>query len=81
MTYRSRRQLLDETGLPAGRRPVLFNLGCYTQDDDTPGIYQDYESMGVTAIEQLIGMVLRAERGIPVRSIRTQVSGIWVPGH
>lgn len=74
------RRLLDSSGVPATNSPKLFSLGCYRQDDDVPGIYQDYGSMGATAVEQLIGMVLRAEHGIPSRSVHTQVTGLWVAG-
>lgn len=74
------KQLLGEIKLSASHTPALFSLGCYHQDDNMPGIYQDYEAMGATAVEQLIGMVLRAEHGIPARSVRTQVGGLWVPG-
>lgn len=73
-------QRLKQIGSFSADNPRVFSLGCYHEDDINPGIYQDYESMGAIAVEQLIGMVMRAERGVPTRSIRTQVSGIWVPG-
>jgi len=58
----------------------VVSLGCYTPADPMAGIYQDYELMGASAINQLISMVNRNEKGIPQRNLSTQVGGVWHDG-
>ncbi len=60
----------------------LVSLGCYTAQDPMAGIYQSYEEMGMTAVDQLVAMVQRAECGPPSRELSTSTltGGIWIDG-
>ena len=58
----------------------MVNLGCYDMTGNYAGIYQAYEEMGATAVDQLIAMLQRGERGIPERANSTLVGGVWVDG-
>lgn len=59
----------------------IASLGCYTSHDETRGIYQSYEDMGKAAIDLLISMIHRGERGIPERSLSLAVNGAWIDGN
>lgn len=58
----------------------LASLGCYGANSSTAGIYQAYESMGEVAIDLLVNMVRRGDRGVPDRTISTLIGGVWVDG-
>jgi LacI family transcriptional regulator len=49
-------------------------------DDTTSGIHQNDHLIGRKAIDLLVDMVHRNERGIPATPIRTLVEGVWHPG-
>ena len=49
---------------------------------DTPlaGVVEDSTQIGTVAMDILVGMVQRGERGVPVSPIRTHLEGIWHEG-
>ncbi len=49
---------------------------------DTPlaGVVEDSKRIGAIAIDQLVSMINRGERGIPEHPLRIHVEGAWVPG-
>ncbi len=73
-------KLAQSIGLEVPRDVSVVSLGCYTPTDPSAGIYQDYELMGSSAVDQLISLVLRNDRNIPKRNLSIQVGGIWVDG-
>lgn len=74
------RSALKAGGIGVPRRIGLASLGCYTADDPHAGIYQSYEDMGAAAVDQLVAMVHRADRGFPARSLSTLIGGVWIDG-
>ncbi len=44
------------------------------------GIYQDYRMLGATAIEQLVSLVERNERGLCPRATSLSLAGVWRDG-
>jgi LacI family transcriptional regulator/LacI family repressor for deo operon, udp, cdd, tsx, nupC, and nupG len=49
---------------------------------DTPlsGIFEDWKCIGEIAVDVVVAMLNRGERGIPARPQRLHVEGPWVPG-
>ncbi|WP_081722006.1 LacI family DNA-binding transcriptional regulator [Geminisphaera colitermitum] len=58
----------------------FVNLSCHEREGRYSGIFQDWSRMGATAVDMLIGMMHRGERGVPEQAHSTLVSGLWVPG-
>lgn len=66
----------------AGYRPARdFSLSMlYLRNSDDSGIDQNECTTGRTAVDILVGMLHRSERGIPPIPLRTLVEGQWVEG-
>jgi LacI family transcriptional regulator/LacI family repressor for deo operon, udp, cdd, tsx, nupC, and nupG len=45
------------------------------------GVVEDSKRIGAIAVDQLVSMINRGERGIPEHPLRIHVEGAWVPGH
>ncbi|MDR1281553.1 MAG: hypothetical protein LBK99_12110 [Opitutaceae bacterium] len=70
-------------GRPGVRVPEdagFASLNVGEADDTTSGIHQNDHLIGRKAIDLLVDMVHRNERGIPATPIRTLVEGVWHPG-
>ncbi len=50
------------------------------EDRGIAGIDQDYDSIGATAIDLLVGMTHRNERGLPAKPVTVLIDGTWVNG-
>ncbi len=74
-------------------QPVLLKLGCRIPEEiglvslacseltsPCSGIFQNGKLIGATAIDVLIGMVERHERGLPDQATTLMVEGVWNPG-
>lgn len=72
--------VLKELKVAVPKDVGLVSLGCYSENEPIAGIYQAYEEMGATAVDQLVALVQRGERGIPKRTYSTLVGGVWVDG-
>lgn len=53
---------------------------CYDSPEKTAGVGQHHSRIGATAIEQLHGMLMRGESGIPEMSKETLIHPIWIDG-
>jgi DNA-binding LacI/PurR family transcriptional regulator len=58
----------------------LVSLACSASDSPCSGIFQNGKLIGATAIDVLIGMVERHERGLPDQGTTLMVEGVWNPG-
>jgi hypothetical protein len=55
-------------------------LNCPDQSGKFAGIYQNGPAIGSVAVDFLIGMIQRNERGVPVLPHSILVEGTWVEG-
>jgi LacI family transcriptional regulator/LacI family repressor for deo operon, udp, cdd, tsx, nupC, and nupG len=67
------------------RVPVPAELGvacpCIpSPDTELAGIFEDWKCIGEIAVDVLVAMLNRGERGVPARPQRLHVEGPWVPG-
>ena len=58
----------------------LADLSAHPNEPKIAGIYQNDPLIGATAVDFVIGMLQRNERGLPVTIIYTLVNGVWHPG-
>jgi LacI family transcriptional regulator len=58
----------------------FVHLNCADQSGTFAGIYQNGPAIGAVAVDFLIGMIHRNERGIPTLPHSLLVEGTWVPG-
>ncbi|EIP99217.1 transcriptional regulator [Opitutaceae bacterium TAV1] len=72
--------VMKKAGLRIPEDVGFVNLSCHEHDGYYSGIYQDWACMGETAVDMLIGMMHRGERGVPVQAHSTLVSGLWAAG-
>ncbi len=73
-------QLLDVlqlAGISAPRDIGVAGLSLPAQQGRMSGIVEDSEKIGEIAVDILVGMVQRGERGIPSTPIRTHLEGTW----
>ena len=56
------------------------HLNCADQDGQFAGIYQNGPTVGSAAVDFLIGMIQRNERGVPALPHSLLIEGTWVPG-
>ena len=45
------------------------------------GVYEDSFNIGATAVDFLVGMIYRGERGLPQQPQRVLIEGVWRPGN
>lgn len=55
-------------------------LNLLTDSTDFSGIVEDLKCIGSVAIDQLVAMIQRGERGVPENPIRSHVEGKWHEG-
>lgn len=58
----------------------FVHLNCADQSGTFAGIYQNGPAIGAVAVDFLIGMIHRNERGLPTLPHSLLVEGTWVPG-
>jgi LacI family transcriptional regulator len=58
----------------------LVGLSCPAMGDRLSGVYQNGRLMGATAVDVLVGMVERHEKGLPDHTLTTMVEGRWNSG-
>ncbi len=58
----------------------LASLACPSQGHASSGIWQNGALIGATAMDTLISMLERNERGLPPQAHTVMVEGIWNPG-
>lgn len=58
----------------------LVGLSCPAFGGRLSGIYQNGHLTGASAMDLLIGMMARNERGLPEQAITLMIEGLWNPG-
>jgi LacI family transcriptional regulator len=71
---------LKQLGCNVPRDVSLVSLDRRPADRDIAGISQDYASCGASAVDMLIGMIHRNERGLPGKPLTALSDGEWVEG-
>lgn len=71
---------LEAGGWPVPAKLGVVSLACSAPDSACSGIYQNGRLIGATAVDVLIGMVERHERGLPAQATTLMVEGVWNPG-
>lgn len=71
---------LEEAGYRVPEDIGFVCLNCPERDGQLSGIYQNGEAVGAAAVDMLVGMIHRNERGIPQRLKNTLIQGEWVAG-
>lgn len=71
---------LKEAGMAVPGDIGLADLCARPSIPDVAGIYQNDHLIGATAIDVLVGMMQRNERGLPDTIVYTLVDGVWQPG-
>ncbi len=74
------REQITALGYRVPEEIAWISLGCYDRSGADAGIFQNYELIGQAAVDFLIGMINRGERGIPEQSYTLQIKGMWVDG-
>jgi DNA-binding LacI/PurR family transcriptional regulator len=63
--------------------PAQLGVACPcipAPDTGLAGVFEDWERIGEIAVDVLVAMLNRGERGVPDRPQRLHVEGPWVPG-
>lgn len=71
---------LKSLGLSIPEDVGYVNLDCSATDDFQSGIRQPHSEVGTAAMDLLISLIHRNERGIPPNPHLTQITGQWVEG-
>lgn len=58
----------------------LAGISLPDADPGLAGIVEDSERIGAVAVDWLVGMIQRGERGVPTVPIRSHVEGVWTEG-
>ena len=58
----------------------LVDLRCYDPHAGNTGVHYDFSQTGVAAVDLLIGLLHRQERGIPARPQEVLLEGQWIEG-
>ncbi len=72
--------MLEEIGL---RAPEEIGVACMTLPEDDgvlSGVIEDSEKIGAVAVDFLVAMIQRNERGIPSAALRSHLEGRWTEG-
>jgi len=72
---------LRASGRHVPRDVAVADLSARPEQPDISGIYQHDRLIGSTAVDVLIGLLQRNERGFPSTIIYTLVDGAWQPGN
>jgi len=71
---------LKQQGFAVPRQLGVAGISLPSRDTPLAGIVEDSPRVGAVAMDLLIGMVQRGERGIPSTPIRTHLEGTWHEG-
>ncbi len=71
---------LKTIGLRVPRDIGLVDLSAPRDKPEISGVYQNNRLIGATAVDLIIGMLHRNERGLPGTIVYTLVDGVWQPG-
>ncbi len=71
---------LKKEGISVPRQLGVAGISLPSADTLLAGIVEDSPRVGTVAMDLLVGMVQRGERGVPVTPIRTHLEGTWHEG-
>ena len=71
---------LKKEGVSVPRQLGVAGISLPSQDTPLAGIVEDSARVGTVAMDLLVGMVQRGERGVPITPIRTHLEGTWHEG-
>ena len=74
-------EMLEHLGYSIPRDLGFASLDTNVKDSRISGVNENNTLIGQKAVDILVGMIHRSERGVPETPIRTLVEGIWVPGN
>lgn len=72
--------MLRELGVKV---PTQLGVACPcipSPDSGLSGVFEDWKCIGEIAVDVLVAMLNRGERGVPARPQRLHVEGPWIPG-
>lgn len=72
--------LLRAQGWDIPRQLGLAGLACSAPDHPVTGVYQNGHLIGATAVDALISILERNERGLPAQAMTQMIEGLWNPG-
>lgn len=72
--------ILTAEGIDAPGTIGVAGLSLPSADTALSGVVEDSTQIGAVAMDLLVGMVQRGEKGVPVSPIRTHLEGIWHEG-
>lgn len=73
-------EALRATRIAVPERLGVAGLSLPPEHGDLSGIVEDSRRIGAIAVDMLVGMIQRGERGIPDIPIRTHFEGVWTEG-
>jgi len=71
---------LKQQGIAVPQKLGVAGLSLPSSDTPLAGIVEDSARIGTVAMDLLVGMVQRGERGVPATPIRTHLEGLWHDG-
>lgn len=72
--------ILNAQGIRAPDEIAVAGLSLPSPDTRLAGVVEDSVQIGAVAMDFLVGMVQRGEKGVPASPIRTHLEGIWHEG-
>ena len=63
--------------LPARERPLMATLNWSSDRPDLPGLDQQSEVLGATAVEMVVDRIHRNDRGVPQHPKLVMTAGVW----
>ncbi len=71
---------MEELGIRVPQDVGLVDLRCYDPQAGITGVHYDFSRTGAVAVEMLIGLLHRQERGVPAHPQEVLLQGSWVEG-
>lgn len=71
---------LKQLGHAVPRDVSVVALDRRPHDRGLAGIDQDYANLGASAVDMLVGMTQRNDRGLPAKPLTVLSDGVWIPG-
>lgn len=72
---------LENADPAVSKRPGLISLDLKQDQSDIAGIKQNSYAIGSVGMDQLAGMLLRNEKGLPENPQDVSLRGVWQPGN
>jgi DNA-binding LacI/PurR family transcriptional regulator len=73
-------ELLTRRGWRVPHDIGVASLACTRRGHPCSGVYQNGQLIGATAVDMLISLVERYERGLPAQATTLMIEGLWNEG-